>query len=76
MSLSFNQLDGLFVTYFTGPLGSDDGNSWEDASEGYNSLSRSPFSQLSEFPSDFVLLSFRLLPQELVPRITLIGMEI
>lgn len=76
MLSSFNQLTCLFVTYFTGPLGFDDGNSWKDASEGYKCLSRSLLSQLSELTSDIVLLYFRLLALELVPRITLIGMEI
>jgi len=57
---SIKQFISLFCNLSIGPLGSNDGNSWKDASEGHSSLPHSFFSELSEFPSYFISVVFQI----------------
>ena len=57
---SIKQFISLFCNLSIGPLGSNDGNSWKDASEGHSSLPHSLFSELSEFPSYFISVVFQI----------------
>jgi hypothetical protein len=60
---------------FIGSLGSDDGNTWKDASEGFDNILILHWRTYLQLPLNLILLSFRFLVQE-DQRITLIGMEI